>query len=29
MGWTVVGQMNEMNCGLKEIKIKDDQWSVD
>ena len=21
--------MNEMDCGLKEIKMKHDQWSVD
>ena len=22
-------EMNEMSCGLKEIKMKHDQWSVD
>ena len=29
MRWTVVGEMNEMDCELKEIKMKHDQWSVD
>ena len=29
MRWTMVDEMNEMDCGLKEIKMKDDQWSVD
>ena len=29
MRWTVVGEMKEMDCGLKEIKMKHDQWSVD
>ena len=24
-----VDEMNEMDCGLKEIKMKHDQWSVD
>ena len=26
MRWTVVGEMNEMDCGLKEIKMKHDQY---
>ena len=25
----MVDEMNEMDCGLKEIKMKHDQWSVD
>ena len=25
----MVGEMNEMDCELKEIKMKHDQWSVD
>ena len=29
MRWTIVDEMNEMDCGLKEIKMKHDQWSVD
>ena len=29
MRWTVVGEMNEMDCGMKEIKMTHDQWSVD
>ena len=24
----VVGEINEMDCGLKEMKMKHDQWSV-
>ena len=27
--WTMVGEMNEMDCVLKEIKMKHHQWSVD
>ena len=27
--WNVVDEMNEMDCGLKKIKMKHDQWSVD
>ena len=29
MRWAMVDEMNEMDCGLKEIKMKHDQWSVD
>ena len=25
----MVGEMNEMDCGLKEIKMKHDQWNMD
>ena len=28
MRWTVVGEMNEMDCGLKEIKMKHNEvWT--
>ena len=26
MRWTVVGEMNEMDCGLKEIKTINEVW---
>ena len=29
MRWTMVDEINEIECGLKEIKMKHDQWSVD
>ena len=29
MRCTMVGEMNEVDPGLKEIKMKHDQWSVD
>ena len=29
MRWTAMGAMNEIDCGLKEITMKHDQWSVD
>ena len=29
MSGTMVDEMNEMDCGLKEIKMKHDLWSVD
>ena len=25
----MVGEMNEMDCGLKEVKMKHDQWNMD
>ena len=27
--WAMVDKINEMDCGLKEIKMKHDQWGVD
>ena len=29
MRWTMVDKMNELDGGLKEIKMKQDRWSVD
>ena len=29
MRWTMVDEMNEINCGLKQIKMKHGQCSVD
>ena len=26
---TIVDEMNEIDCGLKAIKLKQDQWSID
>ena len=28
MRWSMVDKMKEMNCELKEIKMKHDQWGV-
>ena len=29
MRWAMVDEMNELDGGLKEIKVKHGQWSVD